>query len=147
MDRTWQFATRTLAPSAQHADRTPIPAPRPGRLVVEYLGDFGPDTRHMDMLSVGTLISATGAITSVQVVGTDEPHAVVTLVGMTGESAQCVVDTEHYLDLWDFLVEGAHVQVSGKVRRPLNNEPAYIDTLTIHATADAGAQQAEAVNA
>ncbi|MER5302268.1 OB-fold nucleic acid binding domain-containing protein [Streptomyces lasiicapitis] len=105
---------------------------RPGRLAVEFYGDFGPEMRHLDMVSVGKLVSALGTITGLHQTGSDvNPRVMVTLTGESGESAQCVVDSEHYLDLWDRLVEGTQVTVSGKVRRPLTTEPAFIDTLSV----------------
>ncbi len=120
---------------------------RPGRLVVEFLGDLGPDTRHLDMVTGGTLVSASGTVTAVQLLGNDlDRRAIVTVTGTTGESAQCLVDTEHYLDVWSLCIEGQRVELSGKVRRPVPNGMAVIDTLALTAP-DVRIEQAEAVSA
>ncbi|MCZ0984021.1 hypothetical protein O1L60_45485 [Streptomyces diastatochromogenes] len=107
-------------------------SPPPGRLLVEYIGDMGPVTRRVDMVPAETLVAVTGTVTALHLTGPDEePRAVFTVTGSTSESARCVVSTERYLDLWSFLVEDARIRVSGRVRRPLANEPGYIDILTI----------------
>ncbi|MDX3165874.1 hypothetical protein PV516_18990 [Streptomyces scabiei] len=120
---------------------------RPGRLVVEYLGDFGPATRHLDVVPARTLVSASGTVTAVQLLGDDlDRRAIVTVTGTTGESAQCLVDTEHYLDMWSLCAEGQRVELSGKVRRPQANGMAVIDMLTLTAP-DVRIEQAEVVSA
>jgi hypothetical protein len=136
-----------VAVQTEHLSLPALPVRRrPGRLTVEFIGDFGKQAQHLDMVPAGTLVTATGSVTALQVLGTDEaPRAVFTVTGVLGEAARGVVDTEHYLDLWDCLVAGSPVQVSGKVRRPLHDEPAYIEVLAIQVVgADA---QVEAVSA
>ncbi|MFD5451237.1 hypothetical protein [Streptomyces sp. NPDC127100] len=114
---------------------------RPGRLLVEYFGDLGPATRHLDMVPVRTMVTAMGRISKVGIVGDDvNPRAIVCLTGSDGESAQCTVDTEHYLDLFDYLVEGTFVVLRGTVRRPLSTMPAVIDVMVIRSAQDICAQ-------
>lgn len=120
---------------------------RPGRLLVEYFGDLGPATRHLDMVPVRTMVTAMGRISKVGIVGDDaNPRAIVCLTGSDGESAQCTVDTEHYLDLFDYLVEDAFVVLRGTVRRPLSTMPAVIDVMVIR-SADELCAQAGVVSA
>lgn len=120
---------------------------RPGRLLVEYFGDLGPATRHLDMVPVRTMVTAMGRISKVGIVGDDaNPRAIVCLTGSDGESAQCTVDTEHYLDLFDYLVEGTFVVLRGTVRRPLSTMPAVIDVMVIR-SADELCAQAGVVSA
>ncbi|MEU2453948.1 hypothetical protein ABZ605_28195 [Streptomyces sp. NPDC012765] len=141
---------RTSTNSPTHVvgeTKTLLPTRLPGRLVVEFLGSFGPDSRPLERVQVGALVSGSGTITVLTPTGTaEEPRFMVTVTGMTGESAQCVVDSEHYLDLWDLLVEGAQVRVSGRVRRPVVGGASLIDVLTI-ASADLRIAQARAVSA
>ncbi|MFC8570704.1 hypothetical protein ACFUIW_33605 [Streptomyces sp. NPDC057245] len=114
---------------------------RPGRLIVEYFGDLGPATRHLDMVPVRTMVTAMGTISKVGILGDDmNPRAVVCLTGGDGESAQCTVDTEHYLDLFDYLVEGTFVVLRGTVRRPLSTMPALIDVMVIRSADELCAQ-------
>ncbi|MEV1042974.1 hypothetical protein AB0J01_41400 [Streptomyces sp. NPDC050204] len=136
-----------------HADNPVVNKARParpalpGRLLVEYFSDLGPVSRRLDVVPLGTLVGVAGTVTALSQTGTDEaPRALFTVTGMTGESAQCTVDTEHYLDLWDFLVEGVQIRVSGRVRRPMANEPGYIEILAIQA-APAAAGTAKVVGA
>ncbi|MFD5881055.1 OB-fold nucleic acid binding domain-containing protein [Streptomyces yangpuensis] len=104
----------------------------PGRLVVEFLGGLGPDSKRLDQVPAGALVSASGIITTLQPTGSEsEPRYMVTVTGMTGESAQCVVDSDRYLDVFDLLVMDAQVRVSGRVRRPLADGPSMIDVLTL----------------
>ncbi|MFF4409849.1 hypothetical protein [Streptomyces sp. NPDC001404] len=110
-------------------------------MIVEFLGDFGPVAQRLDMVPAGTLVAVSGTVTRVQVLGADEPRAIVTLTGLSGESAQCAVDTERYLDVWDLLVEETPVQVCGKVRRPLKNMPALVDALAIRPAVVASARE------
>ncbi|MFD6535000.1 OB-fold nucleic acid binding domain-containing protein [Streptomyces goshikiensis] len=112
--------------------RGPIKAPRlPGRLIVEFLGDLGPVTQRLDLVAAGTLVTATGTVVAPTQTGSDEkPRATFTLTGMTGEGAQCIVSDDLFLDAWDLVVEGTVVQVSGIVRRPLADSPAYLDIRT-----------------
>ncbi|WP_333745609.1 hypothetical protein [Streptomyces sp. IBSBF 2950] len=99
------------------------------------------------MVTGGTLVSASGTVTAVQLLGNDlDRRAIVTVTGTTGESAQCLVDTEHYLDVWSLCIEGQRVELSGKVRRPVPNGMAVIDTLALTAP-DVRIEQAEAVSA
>ncbi|MFB7649332.1 hypothetical protein ACFC0S_16260 [Streptomyces sp. NPDC056084] len=128
-DRTATPASTEVVRGTQTATLAPA---RSGRLLVEYIGDMGPVTRRLDMVPVSTLVAVTGSVTALHLTGPDEePRAVVTLTGSTSESAQCIVGTERYLDLWDLLVEGTRVRVSGRIRRPVPTEAGYIDILTI----------------
>ncbi|MCF1592498.1 MULTISPECIES: hypothetical protein [Streptomyces] len=153
-DRTSTTADTKAVRGIESTSEQPVPTHpalpvrrRPGRLVVEYLGDLGPDTRHLDMVPTGTLVSASGTVTAVQVLGDGEDRrAIVTVTGTTGESAQCVVDTEHYLDLWSVCTEGVQVELSGKVRRPDANGMALIDIL-VFTSPDVRIEQAEVVSA
>ncbi|MFJ2752686.1 OB-fold nucleic acid binding domain-containing protein [Streptomyces sp. NPDC087297] len=113
--------------------RGPIKAPQlPGRLVVEFLGSLGPDSKRLDQVPAGALVSVSGTITALQPTGSDtEPRYMVTVTGPTGESAQCVVDSDRYLDVFDLLTMDAQVRVSGKVRRPLADSTSLVDVLSI----------------
>ncbi|MER0443064.1 hypothetical protein ABR738_00485 [Streptomyces sp. Edi4] len=138
---------RTAVPASTKVDcgTTPFnqPVSLPGRLLVEYIGDLGPVTRRLDMVPATTLVAVTGTVTALHLTGPDEePRAVVTVTGSTFESAQCIVGTERYLDLWDLLVEGTRVRVSGRVRRPVSNEAGYIEILTIGEAPTLAATQA-----
>ncbi|WP_435245063.1 OB-fold nucleic acid binding domain-containing protein [Streptomyces tendae] len=118
-------------------------APVPGRLLVEYMGDLGPATRRLDMVPAATLVAVTGTVNMLHVTGREgEPRAVFTVTGSTAESAQCVMDTERYLDLWDHLVEGTRVRLSGRVRRPVAKDAGYIEILTLDVAPTSVAVQA-----
>lgn len=118
-------------------------APLPGRLLVEYIGDLGPATRRLEMVPAATLVAVSGTVNSLHLTGReDEPRAVFTVTGSTAESAQCVMGTERYLDLWDHLVEGTRVRISGRVRRPVAKEAGYIEILTIDQAPTSVATQA-----
>ncbi|GAA1111795.1 hypothetical protein [Streptomyces javensis] len=144
-DRTGKTANTKTVRGNQSSS---LPIRRPGRLIVEFIGGLGPDTRHLDVVASGEMVTATGTITGVNLVGHDEyPRAIVTVTGADGESAQCTVDTEHYLDLWGYLVEDTRVQVRGTVRRPLLEMPALIDVKAIRPALSVVAAQARAVSA
>ncbi|MFF2571086.1 hypothetical protein [Streptomyces sp. NPDC058084] len=141
-DRTATTATTEVGRGTQTST---FGAARPGRLIVEYFGDLGPTTRRLDMVPAETLVAVTGTVTALRVTGTSEaPRAHFTVTGATLESAECTVSTERYLELLDFLVGDGQVRVSGRVRRPVANEPGYIDILTIN---EAPATATQAVSA
>ncbi|GLF98188.1 hypothetical protein [Streptomyces yaizuensis] len=107
-------------------------SPLPGRLAVEFLYEPGSGRRRLDQRPAGTLVTATGTVTALHIVGSAEPpRLTVTLTGTGGESALCSVDTDHYLDLCTYLYGGTEVLVSGKVRRPADGPPVLIDALAI----------------
>ncbi|MEU3399360.1 hypothetical protein [Streptomyces filamentosus] len=130
-----QDRTSTTAPT--HRDRaattsTLVRPRRPDCLNAEFISDRKTITRRLDRVPPGTLATLTGTVTVVSMFGTGEqPRALVTLTGTAGDVAQCIVDTEHYLDLCSFLVTDTTVRVSGKVRRPVAGETGYVEVLAV----------------
>ncbi|MEU5476793.1 hypothetical protein [Streptomyces mirabilis] len=116
----------------QIPDRASTSTSRPGRLRVDYLDAYGPNHKSLDVVADGTKVTATGFVTTLAVNGPDDaPRATALVTGMNGESACCLIGTEHYLAVSGYLAEGQQVQVRGAVRRPLKDMPAVIDATEI----------------
>jgi hypothetical protein len=121
--------TRSDAPPAVSV---PLSPSRPGRLRVDFLDAVGPSNKSLDLVADGTEVTATGSVTTIAVKGEKKsPRASVLLTGTNGESASCLIRTEHYVAVSGFLAEGQLVQVRGTVRRPLKDMPAVIETVEI----------------
>ncbi len=114
-------------------DRASTSTSRPGRLRVDYLDAYGPNHKSLDVVADGTVVTTTGSVTTIAVMGAKEsPRASVLLTGMNGESASCLIGAEHYVAVSGFLFEGQLVRLRGTVRRPLKDMPAVIDATEIH---------------
>ncbi|MGW0335521.1 hypothetical protein ACWD0J_27225 [Streptomyces sp. NPDC003011] len=99
---------------------------------VDFLDDYGPNSKSLDVVAHGTEVTATGSVTTLSVTGPGhEPRASVLLTGMNGESATCLIGAEHYGAVSDFLFEGQPVRLRGTVRRPLKDMPAVIETIEV----------------
>lgn len=134
-----QDRTSTTAPTHKERAATTPTAVRPRRqdcLTAEFFSDNRKITRRLDRVPPGKVAALTGTVTALTVIApTERPRALVTLTGTAGDIAQCIVDTEHYLDLCSFLTEDTQVSMSGKVRRPVAGEPGYVEVLAVQAVA------------